>query len=196
MFAKILFSLYLILFITLAINPFERAVWWAENAPVWITVISIILLHLYYHPFSNLALSIMAIFIALHTIGGHYTFERVPFEFISDFFGFQRNHYDRIAHFSIGLYAFAMAEILYVKKLTSSNFILLSYPLFAIFAIASLYEIFEWQYALSADESAGIAVLGSQGDIWDAQKDMFSDGLGAIVGMVIFYLTYKFNDKV
>ncbi len=162
MFAKILFSLYLILFIALAINPFERAVWWAENAPVWITVISIVLIHLYYHPFSNLALSIMAIFIALHTIGGHYTFERVPFDAISEFFGFERNHYDRIAHFSIGLYAFAMAEILYVKKLTSSNFILLSYPLFAIFAIASLYEIFEWQYALSADESAGIAVLGSQ----------------------------------
>jgi putative membrane protein len=195
MFAKILFSLYLILFITLAINPFERAVWWAENAPVWITVAFIVLIHLYYHKFSNLALSIMAIFIALHTIGGHYTFERVPFDAISEFFGFERNHYDRIAHFSIGLYAFAMAEILYVKKLTSSNFILLSYPLFAIFAIASLYEIFEWQYALGADESAGIAVLGSQGDIWDAQKDMFSDGLGAIVGMVIFYLTYKFNDK-
>ena len=60
------------------------------------------------------------------------------------------------------------------------------FPVCFILAVASVYEIFEWLYALSADPAAGIAVLGSQGDIWDAQKDMLADGLGAVAAIVLF----------
>ncbi|CUV66466.1 conserved membrane hypothetical protein [Sulfurovum sp. enrichment culture clone C5] len=192
MFGKILFVVYLIVFLILAINPYDRAVWFAENAPVWITVLCIITIHLYYHRFSNMALFFMSIFIFLHTIGGHYTFARVPFDVVTQFFGFERNHYDRVAHFSVGFYAFAIAEILLAKRLINSKFILYSYPLFVILAIAAIYELFEWQFAIMFDSNAGVEVLGSQGDIWDAQKDMLSDGLGAIFTMVIFrFLHYK-----
>jgi putative membrane protein len=130
----------------------------------------------------------MLVLLVLHTIGGHYTFERVPFDFVTNLLGAQRNHYDRMAHFSVGFYAYAIAEVLYEKRLVRSRFVLISYPVLTIVAVAALYELFEWLYAVSADPSAKIAVLGSQGDIWDAQKDMLSDGLGAIVATAVFAL--------
>jgi len=128
----------------------------------------------------------MAVFITLHTIGGHYTFERVPFDWFTDTFGFERNHYDRIAHFSVGFYAYPIAEILFRNKLVNSSWVLYLFPLFSIISVAGVYELFEWQYAISADAEAGIAVLGSQGDIWDAQKDILADTLGALLSLLIF----------
>ncbi len=103
-------------------------------------------------------------------------------------FGFERNHYDRIAHFSIGFYAFPLAEILKRNNLVNTHWPLYLFPLFAIISVAGVYELFEWQYAISADAEAGIAVLGSQGDIWDAQKDILSDTLGALFALFIFKL--------
>jgi putative membrane protein len=62
------------------------------------------------------------------------------------------------------------------------------FPLFTIISVGGVYELLEWQYAISADPEAGIAVLGSQGDIWDAQKDILSDTLGALFSLLIFKL--------
>ena len=62
-----------------------------------------------------------------------------------------------------------------------------------IVTVAGLYEVFEWQYAISADESAGIAVLGSQGDIWDAQKDILADGLGALFALACFRVFARYR---
>jgi putative membrane protein len=128
----------------------------------------------------------MACLVLLHTIGGHFTFERVPFDWFTDFFGFERNHYDRIAHFTVGFYAYPLAELLLRQRLVLSRIVLFLFPICFILAVAGIYEIFEWLYAISADSAAGIAVLGSQGDIWDAQKDMLADGLGAVAAMVLF----------
>jgi putative membrane protein len=64
------------------------------------------------------------------------------------------------------------------------------FPICFILAVAGVYEIFEWGYAVSADPTAGAAVLGSQGDVWDAQKDILADGLGAITAMIVFYGVY------
>ncbi len=126
----------------------------------------------------------------LHTIGGHYTFERVPFQWVSDTFGFERNHYDRIAHFSVGFYAFAFAELLDRRKLIEARWLLFLVPVMFIFTVAAVYEIIEWLYAALSDPTAGAAFLGSQGDPWDAQKDMLADGLGAIVAAAL-YLTLR-----
>ncbi len=131
----------------------------------------------------------------LHTIGGHYTFERVPFDFITDTFGFERNHYDRIAHFSVGFYAYPIAEFLLKRGVVVNRAAVSIYAVCVIFTVASVYEIFEWIYAISADPSAGLAVLGSQGDIWDAQKDMLADGLGALFAMISFNLIERDKSK-
>lgn len=133
----------------------------------------------------------MFVLIYLHTIGGHYTFALVPFDWVTDTFGFARNHYDRIAHFSVGFYAFAIAEWLLQGKLVKSRFLLITYPIFVIVTIAAGYEVIEWIYAALSDPEAGLAYLGSQGDIWDAQKDMLADTLGAVFVMVIFFFKYR-----
>jgi len=174
----------------LAINPYDRTVWWTENIPIMIIVF---LLAVTYNKFqfSNTSYLLMSVLIFMHTIGGYYTFARVPFDFVTNFFGFERNNYDRLAHFSVGFYTYAFAEYLNVKKAANEKWIIYVLPLVFIMALAGAYEIFEWIYAITGDPTAGIEVLGSQGDIWDAQKDMLSDTLGAIVALIFFKLSKK-----
>ena len=182
----ILLGIYILVFIICGISPYNRGVWWAENIPIMAIVISAVIISKYFK-FSPLSYIMMSVLVILHTIGGHYTFERVPFGFITDMFGFERNHYDRIAHFSVGFYAYPIAEALLKRKLVNTKWILYLFPVFAILSTAAVYELFEWIFAISADPLAGMTVLGSQGDIWDAQKDMLSDGLGAIFAAFLFY---------
>lgn len=185
-----LLGLYGLVFAVCAISPYDRAVWWAENIPVLLIVSLLVLISRGYR-FSNISYVLMTVFIVLHTIGGHFTFERVPFGAVSQFFGFERNHFDRVAHFSVGFYAYPVAEYLMVKRLVHSRWIIALFPVFAIATVAGAYEIIEWQYALNSDPSAGIAVLGSQGDIWDAQKDILADTLGALLVMAMFFVQNK-----
>jgi putative membrane protein len=177
---------YLILSVILAVNPHDRATWWAENLPIWMIVATLVATHRFFR-FSGVAYVMMSVLVYLHTIGGHFTFERVPFDFVTDFFGFERNNFDRLAHFSVGFYAYAMVEFLWVKKLSPSRWIVSLFGVFAIFTAAAAYEIIEWIYAAVSDPEAGAAFLGSQGDIWDAQKDMLADGLGSIVAVILFW---------
>lgn len=186
-FPSLLLALYTGLFIVLALEPYDRMTWFVENLTVVIIVAALGILYMRNVRFSNTAYALMSVLIILHTIGGHYTFERVPFEWVSDFFGFERNHYDRIAHFAVGFYAYAIAEWLLAKRLVTSRFMLFTYPVFVIATVAMSYELIEWIYAANADPLAGAAYLGSQGDIWDAQKDMLADTLGAITATIFFF---------
>jgi putative membrane protein len=186
-----LVGVYGVLFAVLAVNPVERGTWFAENLTVWIILGVILLLYRWGVWFSNAAYALMFVLIYLHTIGGHYTFAQVPFGWITDTFHFARNHFDRVAHFSVGFYAFAIAEWLYTRKLVANKFLLFTYPVFVIATIAMTYELVEWVYAASAAPEAGAAYLGSQGDIWDAQKDMLADTLGALCATVAFFFTNK-----
>lgn len=186
-----LLGIYLVLFAALAINPIDRMTWFVENLTVWIIIGAIATLYYFKIRFSNAAYFFMSILIYLHTIGGHYTFALVPFDFVTDLFGFERNNYDRLAHFSVGFYAFPIAEWLWSKKLVANKFLLFTYPVFVIATIAMSYELIEWIYAATVNPEAGIAYLGSQGDIWDAQKDMLADTLGAIFATSIFFSAMK-----
>lgn len=189
----VLLGVYLAVFTVCAISPYDRDVWWAENIPVVLVVLSLVLLSQAYQ-FSNTSYMLMTVFIILHTIGGHYSFERVPFDWVTDFFGFGRNHYDRMAHFSVGFYAYPIAEVLMVKRLVKTRWIVSLFPVFAIVTVAGGYEIIEWQYAMNSDPTAGAAVLGSQGDVWDAQKDILADTLGALLVMSLFF--YQHHDQL
>ena len=182
---------YAALFIVLAIDPMDRTIWFAENLTVWIILLVILGLYFSGVRFSKWAYGLMFVLIYLHTIGGHYSFALVPFGWVSDFFGFSRNHFDRIAHFSVGFYAFAIAEWLWNKKLVANRFLLFTYPVFVIATIAMSYELVEWIFAVSTAPEAGLAYLGSQGDIWDAQKDMLADTLGAISATLLFFVVRK-----
>lgn len=184
----ILLGFYIVLFIVCAVSPYDRSVWVAENVPI-VLLVALVVVVARYQPFSRTAYICMFVLPVLHTIGGHYTFERVPFDLVTNAFGFERNHYDRLAHFSVGLYAYAIAEFLVSRGLVAGRRMASVFAVCAIFTVASAYEIFEWIYAITAESSAGNAVLGSQGDIWDAQKDMLADGLGALFAATCFVLS-------
>jgi putative membrane protein len=80
-----------------------------------------------------------------------------------------------------------MAFLIFLHTLVNSKWILFLFPIFAIFTIAAFYEIIEWIYAILSDPAAGAAFLGSQGDIWDAQKDILADALGSVFATIFFF---------
>lgn len=191
---------YVIVFSMLAINPYDRAVWLAENLTIIPIVLFITILYFCKIRFSNLSYILMSFLIFIHTIGGYYTFERVPFGAVSDFFGFARNNYDRMGHFTVGFYAFPLIEYLRSRQITRTKIAAYLFSLFAIISVAAVYELIEWWYAISSDPSAGLAVLGSQGDIWDAQKDILADTLGGIFAIFLYVIALihfrKTNEEV
>lgn len=174
---------YAVVFLFSALEPSSRAVWFAEIVPAIGILIAIWALSIRYQ-FSNTAYVLMFIWLCLHTIGAKYTFAEVPFDWFNNLIGSERNNFDRVAHFSIGLYAYPIAEYLINKKKISASFASW-FALFAIMSLAAGYEIIEWWYAAIAGGDEGIAFLGSQGDIWDAQKDMLCDTMGAIVSLLL-----------
>ncbi len=183
-FPHLLAAIYIVFFIALGISPVSREVWVAEITPV-VIIFTLLVTTFSAFRFSNTAYALLSIWIFWHTVGGHYTFANVPFGWVSDILGSERNHFDRIGHFVIGFYAFAMAEWLLRKKLCGLKLALV-FSLFFIMSVAAAYEIIEWWYAVLEGGEAGVEFLGSQGDIWDAQKDMLSDTLGAIASLMLF----------
>ncbi len=193
---KFLLILYVLVFIWGAIGPFDRAVWWVENVPIVLIVLYLVFLYKRGIRFSNLAYIFMAVLPIWHTIGGHYTFERVPFEWFNQLLGFERNMYDRIGHFSVGFFAYGLAEYFWNYKKVSSRTLACITAFAIIGAVAGIYEIIEWIYAVKEGGSAGAAFLGSQGDVWDAQKDMALDMLGAFFSLIVLGIRNIFKKRL
>ncbi len=186
-------SAYIAIFIFSAISPSSRAVWIAEIIPVLLGV-GILWWVSLKQKLSNTSYILCFVWIIMHTIGAKYTFAEVPFDWFNELIGSQRNNYDRVAHFSIGFYAYIIAELL-IRNNLAKPWIAATYALFSIMSLAAGYEIIEWWYAELAGGDEGIAFLGSQGDIWDAQKDMLCDTLGAITALILMTIQAKVNPK-
>ncbi|WP_147822328.1 DUF2238 domain-containing protein [Salidesulfovibrio onnuriiensis] len=185
----ILAAAFVVFFICMGISPVSRAVWIAEVVPV--AGVFLLLAATYRRfRFSTASYLLMGFWLVWHTIGGHYTFANVPFDWFNDLLGSQRNHFDRIGHFSVGFYAYALAE-LFTRRKWAGPVVTTLFGLFFIMAVAAAYEIIEWQYAVLEGGNAGIEFLGSQGDIWDAQKDMLADTLGAVFSLILFWVFGK-----
>ncbi|PSW15926.1 DUF2238 domain-containing protein [Photobacterium rosenbergii] len=180
------FVIVTLIIIWSGLEPVFPDVWLAEIIPV-VLILAPLLITYRFFQFSNTAYILIAIWMSLHTIGAHYTFANVPFDWFNELIGSQRNNFDRVAHFSIGLYAFPIAEFM-VRKGHCKPLVATIFALATIMAIAAGYEIIEWWYAALAGGDAGIEFLGSQGDIWDAQKDMLMDTLGAITSLILFWI--------
>jgi putative membrane protein len=187
-FPQLLLIIYGIEFIVAGIAPYSRSVWYAENIPILLLVLFAVFLYYRGIRFSNIAYLLMFILPFMHTIGGHYTFELVPFDWFNNLFGFERNMFDRVGHFAVGLYALPVIEYLVSKKLVAKKIIAITYAVFLIAFIAVFYEWIEWWYAVLFGGDSGAAFLGSQGDIWDAQKDMLMDVLGAAATSILYFI--------
>lgn len=184
----VLFAGYAVFFILLGLHPYSREVWIAENIPIVLIASALAILYLRGIRFSNAAYLFMSVLLFMHTVGGHYTFERVPFGWFSRLFGFERNMYDRVAHFSVGFYAFAILELSDRHGVIRKRWVSYLFAFCVIATVAMSYEIIEWQYAVHGDAQAGAAFLGSQGDPWDAQEDMLMDSLGAVFSLCLYPL--------
>ncbi|PMH41418.1 hypothetical protein BCU68_15800 [Vibrio sp. 10N.286.49.B3] len=184
-------TVYLFVLIFSAIDPHSWDIWIAEILPVLFILIGIWFASSHY-TFSKTAYFLMFIWIIMHSIGAKYTFAEVPFDWFNTLIQSPRNNYDRVAHFSIGFYAYPIAEYLIAKSKYPIKFAQ-CFALFTIMSVASGYEIIEWWYADIAGGEAGIAFLGSQGDMWDAQKDMLCDTLGAITVLLLLTLQLARN---
>lgn len=178
--------IFVVFFAVLGVAPVSRDVWVAEVIPV-VIVFALLAVTFRDFRFSNVSYTLMAIWLFWHTVGGHYTFAHVPFGWVTDLFGFERNHFDRIGHFSVGFYAYPLAELVTRKRWCGP--VLASFlGVFFIMSVAAGYEIVEWWFAVVVGGGAGIEFLGVQGDVWDAQKDMLADTIGALLVILLFWL--------
>ncbi len=195
-FPSVLLGIYVVFFLVLAVNPVYRNIWIAENLTVLIVIGTLLILWVRGTRFSNLAYVLMAIPLFMHTIGGHYTFSNTPFDLVTNFFDFERNHYDRLGHFAVGFYVFAIAEWLHTKRLVANRFLLFTYAIFAIAMMAVAYEVIEWASIMISSPEFGVGYLGMQGDIWDAQIDMFMNMLGAVFMAIVYLFVRKPNKEL
>jgi putative membrane protein len=178
-FLQALLAAYLLVWSVAAISPHGRDDWLLENLMVFIFAALLGLTHRRF-VFSNLSYLLIFLFLALHAVGAHYTYSLTPLGFwLQDAFALSRNHYDRIVHFAFGLLlTYPLREltrrVLHVHGLWSYGV-----PAIVALSLSSGYEIIESWAARIVDPSLGIAFLGTQGDVWDAQKDMSLALVGA-----------------
>ena len=201
MFTRISYQRYLLMlglvfafeWTLLAIDPVDRGDWALENVLVAVMMLALIATHRVF-PLSRLSYTLIFVFLTLHETGAHYTYALVPyddaFRFLFGFslneaLGFQRNHFDRAVHFCYGLLlAYPVREV-FIRIASVRGFWGYFLPLDITMSTSMMFELFEWGAAGFFGGDLGAAYLGTQGDIWDAQKDMALASLGALIAMLV-----------
>lgn len=168
-----------------AIAPHDRLTWWLEVFPVLIALPLLVLTYRNF-AFTRLAYVLMLVHAIILLIGGHYTYAEVPaFNWLRDHFELSRNYYDRLGHFAQGFIPAIIAREILLRKSPLVPGAWLFFIVTCIcLSISACYEFIEWWVAVLSGSSAD-AFLGTQGDVWDTQWDMFTALLGAIAGQLL-----------
>jgi len=188
----LLLGLYVIAWIGLAIAPLYRHDWMLENVLPLIAVALLVSTYRW-RRFSNFTYTMLFLFMLLHAVGAHYTYAKVPYDEwlhavsgqrLGDWFGWRRNHFDRLVHFLYGAMLFPLCWELFCRHINGRAW---QYLLIGAFLMshAGIYEAIEWLAAEFFGGDLGVAYLGTQGDQWDAQKDMALALLGTLLAMLI-----------
>lgn len=185
----VLLAAYGVVWLALAIAPKYRSDWLLENALVLVTVPALVALHRR-RPLSDATCVQLFAFYALHSVGSHYTYAEVPYdawwqalagETLSAQLGLERNHFDRLVHFLFGLLLLRPVRELFARGGVRRGWASWLGPVCVLWALSGAYELVEWWAAELFGGDLGIAYLGSQGDPWDAQKDMALAHVGALL---------------
>jgi putative membrane protein len=186
-----LMAWYLAVWVITAIHPLDRKDWVLENV-LAVTLVAGLVLTYRRFPLSDTSYLLITLFLTLHAIGAHYTYSEVPLGYwLKDWGHFSRNHFDRVVHFCFGLLmAYPVREV-FLRVASTRGFWAYYLPLDVTLAFSAIYEIIEMLVAVVIAPSAGDAYLGTQGDIWDAQKDMALAGCGALLCMLITALGHR-----
>jgi putative membrane protein len=182
----VLAAIYLVGFSLLAVNPHDRADWALENFFPISQLIAVVISYRYFK-FTRLCYYMIFFYLFVQSWGGHFTYaEAAPFNWLRDEFHLGRNHYDRVAHFMLGfLLGLPIREILMLFISASRRWInFLTATI--VLAIGAFYEFIEWWVAVLVTPDLGDKFLGTQGDIWDTQWDMFLALVGAVLTIAIF----------
>ena len=187
-----LFAAYLLLWGVLAIDPHDRSDWLLENALVFGFALAMWAAHRRF-VFSRVSYTLIFLFMCLHAVGSHYTYSLVPYDEawrrltgsgFNAMFGWERNHFDRLVHFSYGLRLARPLREVFLRVADARGFWGYFLPLDFTLSTSALYELIEWAAAAFFGGELGAAYLGTQGDVWDAHKDMALAGLGALIAML------------
>lgn len=184
-----LIIIFIIVWVWAAINPIFPRDWLLENYLIFLFVPIILIIGRYFK-LSKVSYTLLTLFLILHIVGSHYTYEHVPFGYtLQEWFGENRNMYDRLVHFSCGFLLFYPIREMFIRLAKVRGLWSYIFPIDLLGSFSAIYEIIEWQAAKNVDPLSGLAFLGSQGDIWDAQKDMFMALIGAcIAALIIFFI--------
>ncbi|HSG89654.1 MAG TPA: DUF2238 domain-containing protein [Pseudomonadales bacterium] len=167
------------------VGPYDRATWLLEVAPA---LIAIVVMAVTWHrfPLTRLVYWLILAHAIVLMIGGHYTYARVPpFDWLRDAFDLSRNHYDRVGHLMQGFVpAMVAREVLLRLSPVGHGFWLGLFVISFCMAVSAFYEFIEWWVALLSAEAAE-SFLGTQGDPWDTQADMFLAMIGAILALLL-----------
>ena len=176
---------FLIVWINSLIGTTDINNWLLENVLTFMLVIFLIG-SIKKFQFSDLSYLLICVYLCLHVYGSKYTYAENPFGYwLQDNFDTSRNHYDRIVHFSFGfMLAYPMRE-LFLKWLKYPKMVSWILPIEITLSISGFYELIEWAVADVFFQAQGDAYLGTQGDIWDAQKDICLAFVGAILATTI-----------
>lgn len=179
-------ALFFAVLIWSAIAPKDYFTWSLEVAPALIGLIVLVASYRKF-PLSKLTYGLILLHCIVLMIGGHYTYAEVPlFDTFAEWFGWGRNHYDKLGHFIQGFVPAAIARelLLRLKVVKNERWLVLFVVSFCL-AFSALYELIEWWAALAVGEDAE-AFLGTQGYVWDTQSDMFLALIGSAVFLIFF----------
>jgi len=191
--------LFAVIWTALAISPHDRADWALENALV-LAFGEALLLTRRWFVFSRVSYTLIFLYLCLHAVGAHYTYSLVPYDdwwraltggSFNALVGWERNNFDRVVHFSYGLLlAYPIREI-FLRVVEVRGFWAYFLPMDVTLSTSALYELLEWGAAATVGSELGAAYLGTQGDIWDAQKDMALAAAGAVLAMALTALVNR-----
>lgn len=184
-----------LVWVAAAIAPFDRRDWLLENLLVFICAVLLAATYRRF-AFSNVSYMFFTVFLTLHLIGSHYTYAETPIGYtIKEIFSLSRNPYDRIVHFAYGLLlTYPLYELLRRKSPLSTSwaaFVAVN----LILSSSGFYEIVEGMVAMVVSPELGNAYLGTQGDIWDAQRDMLAATAGAVLTAIITLIYVHRSDR-
>ena len=181
----VLLILTILALVVSGIRPYERGTWWMEVAPVLIGLPLLIATYRRF-PLTPLLYRLLFVHALILMLGGHYTYARVPLGFwVRDLFELSRNHYDRLGHVAQGFVPAILArEVLLRLSVLRPGKWLFFLVVSVCLAFSAFYELVEWWAALLGGEAAD-SFLGTQGDPWDTQWDMFLALCGAVASLLL-----------
>ncbi len=202
-FAAALLGVFVVVWVGLAIRPWYRDDWLLENVLVFV-LLPILIASRRRLPLSRLSYSCLFVFLCLHEVGAHYTYAQVPYDVwaewllgqnVSELFGWQRNHFDRLVHLLYGLLLTYPVREVFLRLADVRGVWGYLFPMLVVMSTSMIFELFEWAAAMVFGGELGMAYLGTQGDVWDAHRDMWLATCGTVAATLVIATVHWSLDR-